>query len=223
MPRSRPASRARKPADGWRRSVPMRCRISPCILCVGRWQVLGAGSLDARGGDRTRDYPRQVYRGRDYHASAGLQCRARILPGRTRAQATLTALKSRLSLNAFVRRDNVWATVPAALLVPGDLVKLSLGAVVAADVCLSEGSVLLDQSMLTGESVPAEAGAGFETFAGALVRRGEAVAEVTATGARTKFGRTAELLVPPTSKVLNRRPLCARLSSRSCIRWAFVR
>jgi len=48
--------------------------------------------------------------------------------------------------------------------------------------------------MLTGESVPIEAGAGFETYAGALVRRGEAVAEVTATGARTKFGRTAELV-----------------------------
>ena len=111
-----------------------------------------------------------------------------------RAQATLTALKSRLALNASVRRDNVWATVPAAGLVPGDIVKLSLGAVVAADVRLAEGSVLLDQSMLTGESVPIEAGAGFETYAGALVRRGEAVAEVTATGARTKFGRTAELV-----------------------------
>jgi H+-transporting ATPase len=73
-------------------------------------------------------------------------------------------------------------------------VKLSLGAVVAADVHLTEGEVLLDQSMLTGESVPIEAGAGFQTYAGALVRRGEAVAEVTATGARTKFGRTAELV-----------------------------
>ena len=111
-----------------------------------------------------------------------------------RAQATLAALKSRLALNASVRRDNVWATVPATGLVPGDVVKLSLGAVVAADVRLTEGSVLLDQSMLTGESVPIEAGAGFETYAGALVRRGEAVAEVTATGARTKFGRTAELV-----------------------------
>ena len=111
-----------------------------------------------------------------------------------RAQATLAALKSRLALNASVRRDNNWATVPAAELVPGDIVKLSLGAVVAADVRLTEGSVLLDQSMLTGESVPIEAGAGFETYAGALVRRGEAVAEVTATGARTKFGRTAELV-----------------------------
>ncbi len=111
-----------------------------------------------------------------------------------RAQATLAALKSRLALNASVRRDNVWATVPAAELVPGDIVKLSLGAVVAADVRLTEGEILLDQSMLTGESVPIEAGPGFETYAGALVRRGEAVAEVTATGARTKFGRTAELV-----------------------------
>jgi len=111
-----------------------------------------------------------------------------------RAQATLAALKSRLALSASVKRDNVWATAPAAGLVPGDIVKLSLGAVVAADVRLIDGSVLLDQSMLTGESVPVEAGAGFETYAGALVRRSEAVAEVTATGARTKFGRTAELV-----------------------------
>ena len=111
-----------------------------------------------------------------------------------RAQATLAALKSRLALNAPVRRDNVWATVPAAGLVPGDIVKLSLGAVVAADVRLTEGEVLLDQSMLTGESIPIEAGPGLQTYAGALVRRGEAVAEVTATGARTKFGRAAELV-----------------------------
>ena len=112
----------------------------------------------------------------------------------SRAQATLAALKSRLALNASVRRDGVWKTILAAELVPGDVVKLSLGAVVAADVKLTAGEVLLDQSMLTGESVPIEAGAGVQTYAGALVRRGEAVAEVTATGARTKFGRTAELV-----------------------------
>ena len=112
----------------------------------------------------------------------------------SRAQATLAALKSRLALNASVRRDGAWKTVQAAELVPGDVVKLSLGGVVAADVHIASGEVLLDQSMLTGESVPIEAGAGVATFAGALVRRGEAVAEVTATGARTKFGRTAELV-----------------------------
>ena len=112
----------------------------------------------------------------------------------SRAQATLAALKSRLALNASVRRDSVWKAIPAAELVPGDVVKLSLGAVVAADARLTEGEVLLDQSMLTGESVPIEAGAGVQTYAGALVRRGEAVAEVTTTGVRTKFGRTAELV-----------------------------
>ena len=112
----------------------------------------------------------------------------------SRAQATLAALKSRLALNATVRRDGKWATVPAAGLVPGDFVKLSLGGVVAADVRLTAGEVLLDQSMLTGESIPIEAGPGLQTYAGALVRRGEAVAEVTATGVRTKFGRTAELV-----------------------------
>ncbi len=112
----------------------------------------------------------------------------------SRAQATLAALKSRLALSASVRRDGAWQTVPATELVPGDVVKLSLGGVVAADAQLTDGEILLDQSMLTGESIPIEAGAGVQTFAGALVRRGEAEAEVTATGARTKFGRTAELV-----------------------------
>ncbi|HEY1945534.1 MAG TPA: HAD-IC family P-type ATPase [Bryobacteraceae bacterium] len=111
-----------------------------------------------------------------------------------RAQATLEALKSRLALVASVRRGGIWKTVPAAELVPGDLIKLSLGGVAGADVRLIEGDVLLDQSMLTGESLPIEAGPGMETYAGALVRRGEAIAEVTATGTRTKFGRTAELV-----------------------------
>jgi H+-transporting ATPase len=113
----------------------------------------------------------------------------------SRAAATLAALKSRLALNASVRRGGVWTLVPAVGLVPGDIVKLSLGAVVAADVRLIEGSILLDQSMLTGESMPVEGGPGSQTYAGALVRRGEAIAEVTATGVRTKFGRTAELVL----------------------------
>jgi H+-transporting ATPase len=111
-----------------------------------------------------------------------------------KAQATLAALKSRLALNASVQRDGIWEVLPSAELVPGDLVKLSLGAVVAADVKIVDGSVLLDQSMLTGESVPVESGAGVETYAGALVRRGEATAKVIQTGPRTKFGHTAELV-----------------------------
>jgi H+-transporting ATPase len=112
----------------------------------------------------------------------------------SRAQATLNALGARLALTATVRRDDRWQSVPAAELVAGDVVKLSLGGVVPADARLLEGSVLIDQSMLTGESVPIEAGPVIQTYAGALVRRGEAVAEITATGSRTKFGRTAELV-----------------------------
>jgi H+-transporting ATPase len=111
------------------------------------------------------------------------------------AQATLTALKSRLAMTASVRRDGAWTNAPAAELAPGDVVKLSLGGVVPADARIAGGEILLDQSMLTGESVPTEAGAGAQAYAGALVRRGEAVAEVTATGARTKFGKTAELVL----------------------------
>jgi len=111
-----------------------------------------------------------------------------------RAQITLAALKSRLALTASVCRSGVWQSCPAADLVLGDVVKLSLGHVVAADVKLTGGNVLLDQSMLTGESIGTEAGPGYQTFAGALVRRGEAVAQVTATGIHTKFGRTAELV-----------------------------
>lgn len=111
-----------------------------------------------------------------------------------RAQATIAALRSRLALTASVRRDGSWTNIPAADLVPGDVVKLSLGGVVAADVRLISGGVLVDQSMITGESLPIEAGPGAETFAGALVRRGEGDAVVTATGPRTKSGRTAELV-----------------------------
>jgi H+-transporting ATPase len=111
-----------------------------------------------------------------------------------RARATLRALKSRLALLALVRRDGAWKTLSAAELVPDDIVKLTLGSIVPADVEVLEGDVLLDQSMLTGESLPVEGGSGTVTYAGALVRRGEASARVTATGLRTKFGRTAQLV-----------------------------
>ena len=111
-----------------------------------------------------------------------------------KAQATLDALKSRLAVSASARRDGAWKTLSAPDLVRGDVVKLSLGAVVPADVRLIRGAVLIDQSMLTGESVPAEAGPGFETYAGALIQRGEAVASVIAIGAKTKFARSAELI-----------------------------
>ncbi|GAN82230.1 HAD-IC family P-type ATPase [Acidocella aminolytica] len=111
-----------------------------------------------------------------------------------RADTALAALKSRLALTASVRRDGAWLTLPAREIVPGDLVKLSLGAIVPADVRLASGNVLLDQSMITGESLPIDAGIGAISYAGSMVRRGEAQALVIATGARTYSGRAAELV-----------------------------
>jgi len=111
-----------------------------------------------------------------------------------RANAALALLKKRLTLKVRVRRAGNWLEVPAADIVPGDLVQLSLGSIVPADLRISRGSVLLDQSMLTGESIPVEAGPSKVAYAGALVRRGEATAEVTATGTHTYFGRAAELV-----------------------------
>jgi H+-transporting ATPase len=112
----------------------------------------------------------------------------------SRATAVLAALKKRLAPTALVRRDGAWTRRAATDLVPGDAVRLPLGALVPADVRIVSGSVMVDQSMLTGESVPIDAEVAAPLYAGSLIRRGQAVAEVIATGSRTYFGRTAELV-----------------------------
>ena len=111
-----------------------------------------------------------------------------------RANDALQLLKRRLDIQARVMRDGVWQRIPARELVPGDVVYLRLGDIAPADVRLHDGNLLLDQSSLTGESLPVEAAAGATAYAGVVVRRGEAAGEVTATGARTYFGKTAELV-----------------------------
>jgi H+-transporting ATPase len=111
-----------------------------------------------------------------------------------RAGAAVAALKKRLAPTALVRRDGEWVRLAASEVVPGDAIRLPLGSVVPADATIVSGSVMVDQSMLTGESVPIDTEPGNQIYAGSLVRRGQAIAEVTATGARTYFGRTAELV-----------------------------
>ena len=74
------------------------------------------------------------------------------------------------------------------------MVQASLGEVVPADIVIVSGSLLVDQSMLTGEFIPVEMAAGKTSYAGSLIWRGEAIAKVVATGTRTYFGRTAELV-----------------------------
>lgn len=111
-----------------------------------------------------------------------------------RARRALALLKSRLEVFARVRRDGAWRAVPAGEIVPDDLVHVRTGDFVPADLKLTEGSVSLDQSALTGESAPVETGPGGTALSGSVVRRGEARGLVTATGTRTSYGRTAELV-----------------------------
>ena len=108
---------------------------------------------------------------------------------------TIAALKAKLALRATVQRGGVWATIPARELVPGDLVRVRLGDVVPADARLREGEPLdVDQSALTGESLPVSRGPGEVVYSGSVVKRGEIDAIVEATGKDTYFGKTARLV-----------------------------
>ena len=111
-----------------------------------------------------------------------------------KAQKALALLRQQLRVEARVRRDGQWNTISAEDLVPDDLIHLRQGGIVPADVRVCDGSLLVDQSALTGESAAVEIPQGKTAYAGALVRGGEATGLVTATGARTFFGKTAELV-----------------------------
>jgi H+-transporting ATPase len=107
----------------------------------------------------------------------------------------IAALKARLAIKARVRRDGKWITPPARDLVPGDAIRLRLGDIVPADARLLAGDeVSVDQSALTGESLPKTCRPGDAVFSGSIIRRGEADALVYATGGKTYFGKTAELV-----------------------------
>ena len=111
-----------------------------------------------------------------------------------RAQSALSLLRQRLEIQARVLRDGRWQLRPARDLVPDDVIHIRVGDMSPADVQITSGQLLLDQSALTGESLPVEAGPGQPAYAGTVVRRGEATGCVTATGTRTAFGKTAELV-----------------------------
>ena len=107
----------------------------------------------------------------------------------------IDALKARLAIKARVKRDGKWITPSASQLVPGDVIRLRLGDIVPADARLLQGDeVSVDQSALTGESLPATKKAGDAVFSGSILRRGEIGALVYATGTNTYFGKTAELV-----------------------------
>jgi len=105
------------------------------------------------------------------------------------------ALKARLAIKARVNRDGKWITPPSRELVPGDVIRIRLGDIVPADARLLDGDeVSVDQSALTGESLPTSRKSGDAVFSGSIIRRGEISAMVYATGGNTYFGKTAELV-----------------------------
>jgi H+-transporting ATPase len=107
----------------------------------------------------------------------------------------IAALKAKLAIKARVKRDGKWVTPAARDLVPGDVIRIRLGDIVPADARLLDGDpVEVDQSALTGESLPATRKSGEAIFSGSVVRRGEIGALVYATGPNTYFGKTAELV-----------------------------
>ncbi len=107
----------------------------------------------------------------------------------------IAALKARLSLGARVRRDGAWTSIAARELVPGDVVRLRIGDIVPADTRLLDGDpVEVDQSQLTGESLPVSRGESDPVYSGSIIKRGEIDGVVYATGRDTYFGETALLV-----------------------------
>ena len=112
----------------------------------------------------------------------------------TQSGNAVAALKASLRPQCHAKRDGGWKTLDASLLVPGDLVLLSTGSAVPADCSINEGSIELDQSALTGESMAVMKYKGDPCMMGSTVARGEVEATVIATGCNTFFGKTASLL-----------------------------
>jgi len=107
----------------------------------------------------------------------------------------IAALKAKLATKTRVKRDGQWVTPPARELVPGDVIQLKQGDIVPADSRLLDGDPMsVDQSALTGESLPATRKPGDAVYSGSIVRRGQSNSLVYATGAKTYFGKTASLV-----------------------------
>jgi len=107
----------------------------------------------------------------------------------------VAALKATLALQARVKRDGTWTTIPTRELVPGDVVHIRIGDIVPADTRLLEGNpVMVDQSALTGESLPVTRKSGQAIYSGSLLKQGEIDGLVYGTGQDTYFGKTAHLV-----------------------------
>ncbi|MBU7024544.1 MAG: HAD-IC family P-type ATPase, partial [Theionarchaea archaeon] len=108
-----------------------------------------------------------------------------------KADNAIELLKKKLAPSARVLRDSSWKEVPALELVPGDIVRVRLGDIVPADLKLTDGDYLqVDESALTGESLPVEKHVSDVAYSGSVIHQGEMDALVATTGMNTYFGKT---------------------------------
>ncbi len=110
------------------------------------------------------------------------------------ATRAVGALKQKLQLKTRVLRDGLWQTLNAAEVVPGDVIRVRLGDFVPADFKIVDSEATVDQSAITGESLPIDKKTGDVVYSGSLVRKGEVTGVVTATGVHTYFGKTTQLV-----------------------------
>nr|WP_297026114.1 plasma-membrane proton-efflux P-type ATPase [Thermoplasma sp.] len=118
----------------------------------------------------------------------------------SKAENAVELLKQKLSVRARVLRSNEWKQVEARVLVPGDVIDIRLGDVVPADSVIISGSLEIDESALTGESVTVTKEKQDIAYSGSIVKRGEALAIVYKTRSATYFGKTTTLVQSAGSK-----------------------
>ena len=110
------------------------------------------------------------------------------------ATRAVGALKQKLQLKARVLRDGLWQTLNADEVVPGDVIRVRLGDFVPADFKILDAEATVDQSAITGESLPIDKKTGDIVYSGSLVSKGEVTGVITATGVHTYFGKTTQLV-----------------------------
>jgi H+-transporting ATPase len=110
------------------------------------------------------------------------------------ATRAVKALKQKLQLQTRALRDGAWSTISAAELVPGDIIRVRSGDLVPADLKVFDAEITVDQSAITGESMPLEKGKSELVYSGSMIRKGEATGVVTSTGTHTYFGKTTQLI-----------------------------
>ena len=118
-----------------------------------------------------------------------------------KADNAIDLLKEKLAYHVHVLRDGKWLELPSKETVPGDIIRVHIGDIIPADIKLIKGAyITVDESALTGESLPVDKNVEDIAYSGSIVQKGEMLGLVIATGMSTYFGKAAELIAGVTPK-----------------------